>query len=223
MQELETDRGAVSSAWAREMTWGLVQRVFLEQLPDPPQVVVFAAIDHGNGCSHLTASTAINLAAHASGAVCLVEGNFRSPNLSKILGTTNYHGLADALAAPGSVRPFMKPVANERVWLLSSGPVGGDSPELLSSECMASRIAELRREFAFVLVDAPPLAHYEDALALGKLADGVVVVLEARSTRRKAASAAMEAVRASMIPVLGVVLNKRTFPIPDRIYQGLHA
>ena len=136
-------------------------------------MVVFAAIDHGNGCSQIAAMVAETLAGNAPGAVCLVEANFRSPALPKMLGTTNYHGLTEALAEPGTIRSFIKPMCNESFWLLSSGPLSADSPNLLSSEHMRSRSAELRREFDFVIVDAPPMSRYADAIALGKLSDGV--------------------------------------------------
>jgi Mrp family chromosome partitioning ATPase len=136
-----------------------------------------------------------------------------------MLGTTNYHGLTDALVEQGSIRSFIKPVCNESFWLLSSGPLAADSPSLLSSERMRVRTAELRREFDFVIVDAPPMARYADAIALAKLADGLVMVLEAESTRREAARMAVENLRSSAIPVLGAVLNEPQ--IPERIYNKL--
>jgi protein-tyrosine kinase len=206
---------------AGDLSLGLVQRIFLQQTHEPPRMVVFAAVDHGNGCSQIAASVAGTLAQNAPGGVCLVEANFRSPALPKMLGTTNYHGLTDALLEPGSIRSFMKPVWNDNLWLISSGPIAADSPNLLTSERMRARSTELRKEFDFVIVDAPPLSRYADAIVLGKLSDGVVVVLEAESTRREAARIAVENLRSSRIPILGAVLNKRTFPIPERIYSKL--
>jgi receptor protein-tyrosine kinase len=86
---------------------------------------------------------------------------------------------------------------------------------------MRARFAELRKEFDFVIVDAPPMTRYADAIALGKLCDGVVVVLEAGSTRRKAARSAVQTLGSSRVQVLGAVLNKRTFPIPESIYNRI--
>jgi capsular exopolysaccharide synthesis family protein len=206
---------------AGDLSLGLVQRVFLQQTHDRPRMVVFAGVDHGNGCSGIAASVAGTLAQNAPGSVCLVEANFRSPALPNMLGTTNYHGLTDALLEPGSIRSFMKPVWNQNLWLISSGPIATDSPNLLNSEQMKDRARELREEFDFVIVDAPPISRYADAIALGNLSDGVVLVLEAKSTRREAARIAVENLRSSGIPVLGAVLNKRTFPIPERIYNIL--
>ena len=47
------------------------------------------------------------------------------------------------------------------------------------------------------------------------------MVLEANSTRREAALRVAEGLRAKQVRVLGAVLNKRTFPIPDSLYHRL--
>jgi Mrp family chromosome partitioning ATPase len=193
---------------ASDLMAGLVQRVFLQPQQKPPRLVVFAAVDHGNGCSQIAASVARALTASAPGAVCLVEANFRSPALPRMLGTTNYQGFTDALLQQGSIRSFMKPMLNGCLWLLSSGPVAADSPSLLAAERVRARFVELRAEFDFVIVDAPPLSRYADAIALGKLSDGMVLVLEAGSTRQDIASAAVQSVRSARVQVLGAVLNK---------------
>jgi polysaccharide biosynthesis transport protein len=219
--EGESRNRALRHPLTASSTQGLVQRVFLERMQNPPRMVVFAAVDHGSGCSQIAASVAQNLAANARGGVCLVDANFRSPALPRMLATTNYHGLTNALLEQGSIHSFVKPVCNSRLNLLSSGPIAADSPSLLASDRMKTRCVELRERFDFVIVDAPPMARYRDALALGKLCDGLVLVLEAGSTRRKAARVVMQSLRAYKIAVLCVVLNKRTFPIPERIYRKL--
>jgi Mrp family chromosome partitioning ATPase len=196
--------------WASDLMAGLVQRVFLQPQQKPPRLVVFAAVDHGNGCSQIAASVARALTGSAPGAVCLVEANFRSPALSRMLATTNYQGFSDALLQQGAIRSFMKPMGNGCLWLLSSGPVAADMPNLLAAERMRARFVELRAEFDYVIVDAPPLSRYADAIALAQLSDGMVLVLEAGSTRRDSASTAVQYVRSARIQILGAVLNKGT-------------
>jgi Mrp family chromosome partitioning ATPase len=204
---------------ATDLMAGLVQRVFLQPDEKPPRLVVFAAIDHGNGCSLVAASVARALTASVPGAVCLVEANFRSPALPRMLGTTNYQGFTDALREQGSIRSFMKPMGNGCLWLLSSGPLAADSPKLLAAERARARFVELRAEFDFVIVDAPPLSRYADAIALGRLSDGMVLVLEAELTRRDAALTAVQYVRSSRIQLLGAVLNKGVVSIPEKTSQ----
>jgi protein-tyrosine kinase len=205
----------------REESLKLVQRLFLAPEQTPPKTVVFAAIDSGNGCTRLCAIMAQLLAENVSGSVCLVEGNFRTPSLPDLFGVDNHHGLADSLRQEGSIRSFAKQAGRDNVWLLSSGSLGKDDVNLLNCDRMKERIAELRSAFDYVLIDAPPLNSYADAMVFGRLADGVVLVLEANATRRETALRVAERLQATKIPVLGAVLNKRTFPIPSALYKRL--
>jgi capsular exopolysaccharide synthesis family protein len=199
----------------------LVQQIVLLQTQEPPRVVVFAGIDHGNGCSQMCVSVAETLAQNARRPVCLVEANFRSPTLPDLFGTTNHHGLTNSLLENGPIGSFAKTVNAANLWLLSSGSLALDSQNLLTSERLRERLQELRREFDFVIIDAPPLTRYSDAVVLGQLSDGIILVLEADSTRREAASAVAANLRSVKVPILAAVLNKRTFPIPAMIYDRL--
>lgn len=207
--------------FAREESLRLVQRIFLLQTQAPPRAVVFAGIDHGNGCSEICVSVAQTLANNVRGSICLLEANLRSPALPELFGTTNHHGLTDALLQEGPIRSFTKPLRGDNLWLLSSGSLAPDSPKLLNSDRLKTRFAELRKEFDYVLIDAPPLTRYADAVGFGQITDGFVLILEANVTRREAALRVAENLRASGIHVLGAVLNKRTFPIPESLYHKL--
>ena len=205
----------------RDESLRLVQRVFLLDGKASPRVVVFAGIDAGNGCSQICARSAEILANSVPGSVCIVDGNFISPSLPEYFGVTNHHGLTDALRGDGSIREYAKQIRLQNLWLLSSGSLPADSGSLLNSVRTKARLDELRKEFDYVLIDSPPLGAYVDAVALGQLCDGLVLVLEANSTRRKATTSVMETLRATQVRVLGAVLNKRTFPIPAALYHKL--
>jgi Mrp family chromosome partitioning ATPase len=56
---------------------------------------------------------------------------------------------------------------------------------------------------------------------LGQASDGVVLVLAEQETRKESARQAIEELRKSSVRILGAVLNKRTFPIPQKIYDRL--
>jgi Mrp family chromosome partitioning ATPase len=48
-----------------------------------------------------------------------------------------------------------------------------------------------------------------------------VLVLKANSTRKDRARNAVRDLQAAKVKVLGAVLNQRTFPIPDKLYNKL--
>jgi succinoglycan biosynthesis transport protein ExoP len=202
---------------AEEESLRLVQTVFLAA--NAPRVVMFAGIDSGNGCSHICAQAAEMLATNVPGSVCLVDGNLRKPSLPEFFGVSNHHGLTDSLRNTGAIREFAKKLRLDNLWLLSCGSLAADSSVLLNSELLKTRMAELRAEFDYVLIDSPPLSRYSDGMVLGQLADGVVLVLEANATRREVAMRVADSLRTKDIKVLGAVLNKRTFPIPDAVYK----
>jgi len=205
----------------REETLHLVQKLFLTGAASPAHMVIFAGLDSGNGCSRVCASAAEILAASATGSVCVVEANLRSPSLPEYFGVENHFGLSDCLRKDGPIRDFAKKLHPENLWLISCGATAPDVATLLNSERMKTRLAEIRKEFDYVLIDVPPLNQYADATALARLTDGMVVVLEANVTRKEAASKAIDSLRSSGIAILGAVLNKRTFPIPEKLYHML--
>jgi len=86
---------------------------------------------------------------------------------------------------------------------------------------MRMLVQELREQFDYIIVDAAPLDAGTDSIVLGGLSNGVVLVLKANSSRRDTAGKALQELHRANIPVRGVVLNRRTFPIPEAIYKHL--
>jgi succinoglycan biosynthesis transport protein ExoP len=206
---------------AREETLKLVQRLFLTREEVAPKAVLFAPIDISGGCSWLCSVAAKLLAKSVTGSVCLVEGNFRSSSLSESFGGDRDRGLVDSLELGGSIRLFARSIGPDNLWLLSAGARVQDSTFLLNSERLRDRFVELREEFDYLLINAPPLSDFADGMVLGRMVDGVVLVLEADVTRREVAVRVTEGLRNSRIPILGAVLNNRTFPIPAAVYKRL--
>ncbi len=208
-------------AITREECLKFVQRVFLNQRTQRPQVALFAGIDRGNGCSGTCARFAETLANNTRESVCLIDANLRSPALPQYFGVPNHRGLTDALIEDGPINTFAKQLRPSNLWLVSCGSLSADAANILKSDRLKARIAEMRSEFGYILIDAPPLSQFADAAGLGQFADGVVLVLEANATRREAAQKVTDNLRAMNVAVLGAVLNKRTYPIPQALYQTL--
>jgi capsular exopolysaccharide synthesis family protein len=198
----------------------LVQRVFRSSSSDAPRIVVFSSIGHGDGCSWISSSAALTLAAQTNASICLVDANFRTPSLHQSFELENRFGLADAIAQPGPIRSFAQQISESNLWVLTSGLLAQQSPAApLSSEAMRARFTELRAEFDYVLIDTAPTNLYADAVTLGRLSDGIILVLQSNTTRREAAMKAKESMQLANVRLLGAVLNKRTYPIPQTLYD----
>ena len=152
---------------AQEETLKLVQRVFLLQAGEPPRTVIFAGVDRGNGCSRVCTRVAQVLAANISGKVCLVDANLRSPSLPRILRHDQPLRAHRCLVAGWAHLSFAKQIGGGNLWLVSCGSLASDSANLLHSDRLKARLAEMRKEFDYVLIDTPPLSQYADAISFG--------------------------------------------------------
>jgi Mrp family chromosome partitioning ATPase len=200
----------------------LVQRVFiLPDSSDAPGAVTFAGVDQGDGCSWVCARASEMLADQVSGTVCVVDANLRTPSLHEHFRFENGVGFAEAVKSTKPIHEFARRASGSHLWLITAGG-GGNAPNgALNPARLRARIGELRNEFDYVLLDTPPIHLYGDAVLLGQLTDGMIVVVGSNSTRRESARMAKESVEAAKIPILGAVLNRRQFPIPEAIYRKL--
>ena len=213
--------GSDLDALSREETMKLVQRLFLLPGSAAPHVVVFCGVETGDGASWVCTRVSETLASQVNASVCVMDANLRTPFLHKYFRRDNLSGLSDAVLQSGPVRNFAHQVNGGKLWLITCGSKTTDPHSLLTSDGLRSRLSELRAEFDYVLVDGPPVNLYADTTLLGKLADGVVLVVQANSTHREAARKAKESLDSANVRLLGVVLNKRTFPIPGALYRWI--
>jgi len=199
----------------------LVQRVFLLPAYEVPRVVVFCGVGQTEGAGGICARAGQNLANQTGSSVCVVEGDFHSPSLHQYLGVENSRGLTDALLESGPIQDFVQCLPKSNLSVLPGGSRSGELQAPWKSERLQSRIAELRREFSYVLVCGPQVSQHVGGMLLGQIADGVILILESMVTRRETARTAKENLAAANVKILGAVLNNHTFSIPETLYRRL--
>jgi Mrp family chromosome partitioning ATPase len=78
----------------------------------------------------------------------------------------------------------------ERLYLLPAGSAPSSIAALLHSPRTLEFLNHMREEFHTVLIDTPPMLQMPDARVLGRLADGVILVVRSAQTTREEAAAA---------------------------------
>ena len=81
---------------------------------------------------------------------------------------------------------------------------------------MEEVFAELRSRFDRVIIDAPPLLPVSDAVVLGGISDGVIVVARYRHVRREQFVMAVDNLRSANATVLGTILTQ----VPGKLHQA---
>ncbi len=87
------------------------------------------------------------------------------------------------------------------------------------SDWQGQSVRALRDTFDYVLLDCPALSISSDVLILAPQVDGVVLVVEAERTTREQVQRACRQISMSGGEVLGFVLNKRKYLIPETVYK----
>ncbi len=156
--------------------------------------------------------TAANLAvvmAQAGLRTVLIDADLRRPSQHRLFGVTNDFGLTNGLlqqdlAADG----YIHSTEVENLRLVTSGQIPPNPTELLGSKRMQRLIHALRDQADMIILDSPPCLPLADAAVLARQVDGVLLVVDAGSTRRDSATRAKEALERAGGKVLGVALNR---------------
>ena len=182
-------------------------RTKIEQDPRRLRLVVVTSPQVGDGKS----VSAVNIAAAAAlrdgVSVLLVDADFRRSGLHSRLGLPDSLGFADVLSGECSLDQAVIRVSEvtPSFYFLPAGRATRNPVELLASERLALRCAEIRKEFDFVVIDTPPIGLVADHELVQVVSDGVILVVRPDHTSRRRGFAALQSIPKERL--IGVVTN----------------
>lgn len=200
-----------SSLLAESFSATMNSLLFAGQNGWPTDVIILTSADAGDGKTTVSSNLAIALA-QVKERVLLVDWDLRHPRLHEIFCVEKGLGLTDLLRGDSSIEDmpqesFIRSTSVPGLFLLTAGDESNFAPRLLHSERASRLVNRLRKDFSTVVIDSPPILHFSDARVVGKLSDGVVLVLRAGKTTRDVAMAAERCFLNDGTPLLGTVLN----------------
>jgi len=141
--------------------------------------------------------------------VLLIDTDLRRPSLHKKIGMKNTKGLTDYIAAPElSVDDVVQSVPlDENLSIITAGSLPPDPTKVLSCRRMEEFIGQVNQQFDLVIYDTPPLLGFADAFLTGVHTNGFLMVVGLGKVKRTVFQQALEDLKVSMIPVLGLVAN----------------
>jgi capsular exopolysaccharide synthesis family protein len=146
--------------------------------------------------------------------VLLVDADLRRPQLHAAFKLDNTRGLSTVLEeysreGSGEGIPIDQCIQRGSVpglYVMTAGPAG--TANLLYSADLGALLERLRRQFDLVFIDTPPMGLYSDSRVLGRMSDGVVMVVRADSTKQEELRSSYMRLMQDQIPVIGTILNK---------------
>jgi len=173
----------------------------------PVQSLVVSSAMPGEGKS--TVSVYLAQAAAAMGQrVLLVDTDLRCPRVHEYVGLPNKGGLIDVLAGQMDLKgAIQRSLVEPNMFVLTAGSVPPDPTRLLSSQRMQHLMMQVHNNFDLVIYDAPPLIGFADAHLMATHTHGVMFVSQLGRLKRSLVEQALEQLRVSSIPVLGMVIQ----------------
>jgi capsular exopolysaccharide synthesis family protein len=138
--------------------------------------------------------------------VAVVCCDLRRPRVQDRFDVPLTPGLTDVLLGEATLAQGLRRY-DPNVLVLPAGTPPPNPSELLSTNKAGAVIRALAEEFDVVLVDTPPVLPVTDALVVSRIVDATIVVVDSRSTARKAVGRTLQMLGQVSAPVLGIVLN----------------
>ncbi|MCX7593292.1 MAG: polysaccharide biosynthesis tyrosine autokinase [Fischerella sp.] len=157
------------------------------------------------GKSEVSANLAVAMA-QVGRRVLLIDADMRHPIQHHIWGLTNTQGLSNIIVDEISLDTVVQEVM-PNLYVLPAGVQPPNPVALLDSQRMAGLVAKFTKDYDCVIFDTPPLAGTADTVVLGKLADGILLVVRPGVVDCNSANAAKEFLAQSGQNVLGMVMN----------------
>jgi capsular exopolysaccharide synthesis family protein len=190
----------------------LAARLHLAQAEHGTRVVMVTSAVASEGKTLTATNLALTLSESYNRRVLLIDADLRRPRIHQVFGMANTFGLSDLLSSTEPIEQIPLKASSLRtgvpgLYVLPSGSRTYNISSLLHSPRLGELLERALRVFDTVLIDTPPVKQIADARVLGRLSDGIVLVLRAGQTTRGTAKAAADRFAEDGIRVLGTVLN----------------
>jgi capsular exopolysaccharide synthesis family protein len=117
-------------------------------------------------------------------------------------------GLSNLLVGDAKMGEAIRPVPGTGLSLLPAGRIPPNPAELLGSKRFEDCVAALKGEFAWVIIDTPPVMAVTDAPIVAHIANGVIFVVGSEMTGCSVAQTAVEQLSDAGARLIGGVLNR---------------
>ena len=185
------------------------------------RAVLFASAVAEEGTSTIAREFAMTLAVHGNTETLLVDANLRRPSVHATLRLSRDPGLSEHVLGDAALVDCLRPSGMPRLSVIPAGRPVIAPARVMSDARMKDLLSAARARFGYVVIDGPPFTVSPEGIQLGRLCDGVVLVIRAGHTRRQLLRRALELLDEAGATVLGTVLNRRRYYIPQFIYDRI--
>ncbi len=185
------------------------------------RVLLFTSAMHDEGVTTLAVAYSRLLAMHGHERVLLVELNARRPALGDVLGLGVGEGVTHYFGESRPLASLVRHMHEDGFDVLRVGEPDPTKIQIHLEKVFPRLREEALRHYDTVIIDAPPIVLSPETPPIAPLVDGVVLVVLCGRTKRETVQRSINLIEQFNGRVLGVVLNRKRYYIPDFIYRRL--
>lgn len=175
--------------------------------------LVISSSEPSDGKTTISANLAASYALSGKRTL-VIDADLRKPGMTALLDLKGHAGVTDVLSAKENIGAVAESclfhTTLENLDVIPAGPRRPDPAELLLGPNFAELLAWADAHYDQVLVDCPPTLAVSDAQIIGRLVDGVVLVVTPEKNHRRLVARACQNFQSAGIPLLGIVANRIT-------------
>ena len=188
------------------------------------KVILVSSSIHSEGKTVTATNLAVSLAEDGNTRVVLVDADLRRGKVAQYLGFHDRKtGLSNLLADDLVVKQVMVRNSVPNLFVVPRGPVAKKPSELINSEKIQRVVAELKEHFDYVIIDSPPIMSVADAAMLSRLADGILLVIQAGRTPKPVIAHSIQLFKQAGARLLGYVLTNVEYQSADYRYYSYYS
>lgn len=185
-----------------------------------PLSIAITSCEVGEGVT----TTAVNLAASLKQDpgvhVLLVDGNVTDRGVEKYLRCGKMASISQIVADSNLANMPIHHISGGLDLLVAKKEKDGSGLNTFFSG-LNGTFKRLNESYNVIILDCPPIRTMYSSLSLFRSVDGVILVIQAERVRSEIIQREIDLLKGARANLLGCVLNKRRFPIPNFIYKRI--
>jgi len=183
-----------------------LQFLYKKQLVDGGKTLMITSSISGEGKTFCSINIATVFALSEKKTV-IVGLDLRKPKLADEFNLVNEIGVVNYLIKQKSLREIVNKTHVPYLDVILSGPIPPNPSELIIGEAMADLIAELKKEYDYIILDTPPVGLVSDSLELVQYADVTLYIVRQNVTKKEMIPLLNNRVKRGEMANVSIILN----------------
>jgi len=196
-------------------------RLEIKYAGNSPKTILFTGTSHGAGVSMASQGYAHFLANANPYKVFLIIFDLYDAQRNRPDAVDKPHELSDVFTIYSQLDTDYNQNRNSNLLAATCSKQALGSGGFFQSPRFDEVLQSMRENFDYVILDAPPVTLFSETRTLCKMFDGIILVLEFEQTRKQVALKAKQELEDAGGNLLGIVINRRKYYIPQWIYRRL--